>query len=142
MWGNGATARFYPAEKCHKFRPELSFLFTPNRNGTVTAGYYLTGACSGPPFPIYGDKNDPATPLVVAKEYVDPTACLDMTYMLQTYNITGEHGISKVYGRFYTAYSAGGSKYGQRIASSAFYSFCGSKSVALVVFFMYLAILV
>ena len=54
-WESGAVTRVYPMEKCHKFYASISYLFTPRQDGSVHAGYYETGDCSGPAAPIYGD---------------------------------------------------------------------------------------
>ena len=55
LYPNGAVARLYPMEKCLKFYDNISFLFTHKKGGSVHAGYYETGDCSGPAAPIYGD---------------------------------------------------------------------------------------
>ena len=118
-WEDGAVARFYPMERCHKFYSSVSFLFTPKKDGSVHAGYYLTGACSGPAIPIYGDNEEYFN---VPAEMIDSTACHDLSKHLVPYEFQEYTGLDTIYGRMYTSYSEGGLKYGNlsNINSSGF----------------------
>ncbi len=109
---SGAVARLYPIEKCHKNYATASFLFTPNNDGSVHAGLYETGACSGPAAPIYGDPEDYSRPFILPTEIINSTACHDLFDYLKPYDIFELTGLDKIYGRMYTSYSEGGLKYG------------------------------
>ena len=111
-WESGAVTRVYPMEKCHKFYASISYLFTPRQDGSVHAGYYETGACSGPATPIYGDPEDYSRTFILPAEIIDSTACHNLSSYLIPYGILEYTKNETIYGRMYTSYSEGGLKYG------------------------------
>lgn len=130
----GEFSRAWKAERCvriHSLYPFSAF-FQPSKDGSIYAGRFPLGGCSGPPTNYFFTREGlffPST-VTIPEKYVTSTGCVDISEPLAFMNFT-VIGVDAIYGRFYSSYSVGGNKFGQNIARATPnypYSVSGSES--------------